>query len=260
MKKTSLSLALVLLLAACGTTDNSSETTGTTDSSVEDSATEQVEETTEEATEETTEEASEETEAPEETGSEEEAGEAKDEAAEEEAAEEPSEEQTGLDLSAYQPEKGSIRVFVQDDFEIERETVDVKGDLVQEKITFGDIKSLKVYKWTAQEISTLYSEENPADEGSILDEFEAVDAPQDIQSAGTEESGWVLASESETLSLPYGELEEVVVFTQTLVSETTDQETVFTNYYAKGLGLVKEVIEVTGENGYSTVSELSEVK
>lgn len=172
-------------------------------------------------------------------------------------------EQEPINLNDYRPSKDEIRTYVQDDFQITYEVVDQNDQYVQESVKFGDISSQHIYQWNEEGFSIVYSEENPQDEGSIIENFKPVESPKEavsINSQGDGESGkWDVTALEEELSVPYDTFHDVLMAKKTVTSETSGQKTSTTRYFARNIGLIKEVIEVDGENGYMITTELEEI-
>jgi hypothetical protein len=53
---------------------------------------------------------------------------------------------------------------------------------------------------------------------------------------------------------------EKVYLLEKITDEVQGADTIYTRYYAPGIGLVKETLEVTGENGYTGQMELASVE
>ncbi|TDL32609.1 hypothetical protein E2R51_07950 [Jeotgalibacillus sp. S-D1] len=231
--------ALSLLLAACGIGSNISETSNgeVSEETTEPSANEAEVETQEQVEEKET------------------------EVAEEQATASGQEE---INLNDYRPATDKIRTYVQDEFQITYEVVDQNDQYVQESVKFGDVSSQHVYQWGKEGFSIVYSEENPQNESSIIEDFKPAESPKEavsIKSQGTGESDkWDMTVLEEELSVPYDTFrDDVIMMKKTVTSETSGQKTSTIRYYARDVGLVKEVIEVDGENGYTITTELEEI-
>lgn len=229
MKKLSLILLAAVTLAACGTEkaipaeDAVNGATGAT----------QTEETTEGSVEEVTEEAT-----------------------EEESTEESAVEPAGL--LAYMPSTGLVKKFEVDTFELTRTVLEVKDNKALEEITFGDVKTLQISEWTENGMQMLLnSGETEGIKDISIDGLTATSEPiVMIDEANSTEGEWVIVSSNEMLETQAGTFENVIVIEQVLKSDSSDQVTTFTQYFAPELGFVKETTTITnGEN--EDVSEVN---
>ncbi|MGM0837613.1 MAG: hypothetical protein ACQEV7_15760 [Bacillota bacterium] len=165
-------------------------------------------------------------------------------------------------LEVYLPKIGMEKKFT-DGVEIlvSEKVVAQKGDFIQMATTIGGNTSFQVYKWTENEITLVFEEgsvDNPAQ--NILDSFTPMDKPQVIITLEDAVTGdWEIIENQSEVEVAYGTFENVYVV-QKITDEIEDADTIYTRYYAPGVGLVKESLEVTGENGYSGKTELAAVE
>ncbi|WP_422123970.1 hypothetical protein DHX103_03935 [Planococcus sp. X10-3] len=220
MKKLSIILLASVMLAACGEEDAKQEeelANGTTgDSSTEEPAEEVSEETTEDS-----------------------------ETEEEPASEEEVVEPAGF--LAYIPAAGLVKNFEVDSFELTRTVLEVKDNKVLEEITFGDVKTIQISEWTESGMKMLYNTgETEGITDISIDGIEPTSEPiVMIDEANSTEGEWLVVSKEETLELPAGTFENVTVIEQVLKSESSDQVTTLTQYFAPELGFVKEKTVIT---------------
>ncbi|PAV31302.1 hypothetical protein CIL05_01225 [Virgibacillus profundi] len=166
-----------------------------------------------------------------------------------------------IGLIKYRPEAGTSKTFMQnDEFEITYEILAANEQYIQRIISFGDNITLQILEWTPDSIAIVYQEENPTDTSDQLDSFEAYEPPitlVDSDSLGEgNSSDWEIVSTDETVKVPFGEFSEVYLVKQTFESDTTGDKTISQAFYAPNMGLVKETVEVTGDNGYEITTEL----
>ncbi|MFC2949130.1 hypothetical protein [Virgibacillus sediminis] len=261
-------LALALVLAACSN-DTSKESAS--ENQGEDETTEetgQEEQETENNESETNQESADEDSNQEDAASnDEEAAENKEDTVNEDSSEETAagEEAGGEQgMKEYRPEPGMTKIFVQDDeFEITYDIVAEDENHLQRNISFGDMVELQILNWTSDRIELVYKESNPEDTSSKLDSFEAINSTETILDVENQGEGDTrqpeIISTTETVSVPAGTYENVYVVRSTTTSSTTDNQTIFTTYFAPGVGVVKETMEATGENGYTSETVLTEV-
>lgn len=158
----------------------------------------------------------------------------------------------------YRPEVGDKRIFTENGSEIFSEEIVAENDeYIQMLVTLGANKTLEIYKWTEDEISLVYQEFNPSDASeNRLTNFES-DGTLEVLVSQNDEADWELVEEGTDLEIDGQTYSEV--FTIQKVSEEVEGETTtYIKYFAPGKGLIKDVIEVTGEYGYTSESILSE--
>ncbi|MHA7139608.1 hypothetical protein ACRTEV_20465 [Rossellomorea arthrocnemi] len=157
-------------------------------------------------------------------------------------------------FSLLRPKGETLRAFAEKDQTLfTEEIVDQNQKFVQILVTLGSTQTTEIYKWTAEEITLVYQEYTDAEQNkkSIIDDFEPNIQEERILGDRTD---WDILNENATVSLN-GTTYKGVYVVKTVSDEIVGSETLKTRYYAPGHGLIKEEIEVTGENGYtSTVS------
>ncbi|WP_223701276.1 hypothetical protein [Sutcliffiella deserti] len=179
-----------------------------------------------------------------------------------ESTEESTDSDETLGLKAYLPGVGVEKKFT-DGVEIlvTEKIVAANSEYVQFVTYIGGNASFQIYKWTANEIVLVYEEVSVEDPTlNILDSFIPIENPEVILSTIKENlTTWTIVERDSIVEVAYGTFENVYV-----VQKTTDEvegaDTIYTRYYAPGYGLVKEIFEVTGEDGYSGETELASVE
>ncbi|QFT90674.1 hypothetical protein FIU87_18680 [Bacillus sp. THAF10] len=176
-------------------------------------------------------------------------------ASEEEKEEEP-EQDPGL--TVYRPEVGSIKKFSDgEDIVLTEEVIASNDQYVQLSLTLGGNQSIQIYEWTAERISLVYEEVSVADsKQNILDSFTPKNDSEILLSVNGESSMWEVKESGAKLELSVGSYEEVYVL-QKVTDEVQGEDTIYTRYYAPGVGLIKEEFEVTGEYGYTGEMEVA---
>lgn len=157
-------------------------------------------------------------------------------------------------MQVYMPTEGLVKNFKVDSFDVVRETKQVEENKVLEVITFGDVKTAQISEWTESGMKMLLETSELSGVKDIsLEGLVPMDSPITlIDEANQTEGEWQVTGTSETLETPAGTFEDVLVVTQTLKSETSDQVTSISYYYAPSFGLIQE--KNTIENG-GTVQE-----
>ncbi|TYS85260.1 hypothetical protein [Rossellomorea aquimaris] len=172
-------------------------------------------------------------------------------------------EEVNLLLQQLKPEKNMVKTFENKDFSLTETVVDHNDTHVQRVFKVGEMVTLQVLKWDQDVIQVVYEESNPKNvKESILDNFTADKEAKplaDIKHKGKgDTTRWEIISEDETVEVPYDTYENVVAVRSTV--KNGDVNTINTMYYAPGIGMIKEVYEETGKNGYKIESVLKKVE
>lgn len=166
-------------------------------------------------------------------------------------------------LKAYRPKTGIKKIFIDHENvpSLTEEVVFENGDYVQSIITIGQSASVVIYKWTENEISIVETIKNPDDPDKNYLEGINEETKQEVMISKTDslEANWKVISQNETVRTPYQSFTNVYVI-QKITNEVEGADTIYTNYIAPGVGLIKETFEVTGEQGYSAESLLQKIE
>ncbi|WP_044747850.1 hypothetical protein [Bacillus alveayuensis] len=163
-------------------------------------------------------------------------------------------------FNQFKPEVGIKKVFIDDNSDIvmTEEIIAEKDDYIQILLTIGASNTTQIYKWTGDEITLVFEKINPdSPRKNILNEFKP-NKDETILS-NRQQTDWELIEKDTTVAVPYGEFENVYVVKK-VTGEVVNEDTIYTRYYAPGVGLVKENFELTGENGYKGELSLSKVE
>ncbi|MDO6657219.1 hypothetical protein [Anaerobacillus sp. 1_MG-2023] len=163
-------------------------------------------------------------------------------------------EDQNLDLSSYRPDTGVTKTFTSQKKPMFTEyIVDQNEEYLQRVITLGDMKTAQVIKWT-EDRAAIVEQRDSSNKESMLDEFEAVEEVETIllQPHNEEEIEITLL---DTVEVPYGEFDHVLK-----VSGNQGDEVEITTYYAEGVGMIKQVYEMTGDQPESEVAELATIQ
>ncbi|WP_404334617.1 hypothetical protein [Planococcus rifietoensis] len=164
---------------------------------------------------------------------------------------------TGLQL--YMPELGLVKKFQVEDFELTREVLEVSGNQVLEEITFGEAATIEVTEWTESSMNMLIETSELEGERDIsIEGLVPMNAPVVmIDEANSTEGEWIVTSNDETLETQAGTFEDVLVVEQVLKSESSDQVTTMTRYFAPELGFIQEkTVVANGDDKQESVVEL----
>jgi hypothetical protein len=166
-------------------------------------------------------------------------------------------------LKAYRPKIGLKKIFIDHENvqSLTEEVVFENGDYVQSIITIGQSASVVIYKWTENEISIVETVKNPDDPYKNYLEGIKEENKQEvmISKADALEADWKVINQNESVQTPYQTFTNVYVI-QKITNEVEGAETIYTNYIAPGIGLIKETFEVTGDQGYSAESMLQKIE
>ncbi|MDE0584620.1 hypothetical protein ON064_16465 [Planococcus sp. A6] len=168
---------------------------------------------------------------------------------------------TGIQL--YMPELGLVKNFQVEDFELTREVLEVSGNQVLEEITFGEAATIEVTEWTESSMNMLIETSELEGERDIsIEGLVPMSAPVVmIDEANSTEGEWIITSNGETLETQAGAFEDVLVVEQVLKSESSDQVTTMTRYFAPGLGFIQEkTVVANGDDKQESVVELVSYK
>ncbi|WP_409252037.1 hypothetical protein V1502_18390 [Bacillus sp. SCS-153A] len=183
-----------------------------------------------------------------------------------ENSEEESTEETEINTSlidALKPNKPVKKTFIQnDEFTLTETIVDMNDEYLQRVFQLGDMVTLQVLKWDNEVIQVVYEQSNPdSPEESILDDFAPNKEEQPMADSNRslgDPSGWKLVSDNETVTVPYKTFEGVYSVRSKISEGNTN--TIHTVYFAPGIGMIKEVFEETGDDGYTVESVLENVE
>ncbi|MFC7785989.1 hypothetical protein ACFQWC_15955 [Rossellomorea sp. GCM10028870] len=172
-------------------------------------------------------------------------------------------EEVNLLLQQLKPEKNMVKTFENKDFSLTETVVDHNETHVQRVFKVGEMVTLQILKWDQDAIQVVYEESNPKNvKESILDSFSPDKEAKplaDIKHKGKgDTTRWEIISEDETVEVPYDTYENVVAVRSTVKNGKVN--TINTMYYAPGIGMIKEVYEETGDNGYKIESVLTKVE
>jgi hypothetical protein len=166
-------------------------------------------------------------------------------------------------LLVYRPKMGVKKTFIdQENVEsLTEEIVFENGDYIQSIVTIGQSPSVMIYKWTKDEISIIETIKNPDNpKNNYLDGFKEVNKQEImISMADSLKADWKVISQNETVQTPYQTFSNVYVI-QKITNEVEGAETIYTNYFAPGFGLIKESFELTGDQGYKAESLLQKIE
>ncbi|NYE03619.1 hypothetical protein F4694_000338 [Bacillus niacini] len=166
-------------------------------------------------------------------------------------------------LMVYRPKMGVKKTFI-DHENVESLTEEVvfeNGDYIQSIVTIGQSPSVMIYKWNKDEISIIETIKNPDNpNNNYLDGFKEVNKQEIMISlADSLKADWKVISQNETVQTPYQTFSNVYVIQKT-TNEVEGAETIYTNYFAPGIGLIKESFELTGDQGYKAESLLQKIE
>ncbi|WML41229.1 hypothetical protein RCG19_06125 [Neobacillus sp. OS1-2] len=164
----------------------------------------------------------------------------------------------GMNLLDYRPEVGSKKSFTEKgELVFTEEIIAANDEYVQTLLQLGDNKTTQIYRWTKDEITLLYEENNSENANKdILNNFVPIEQYETIVNNDSSKSKtWNRLAEDQKVTVPAGDFSHVLTI-QKKTNEVVNEETTYTRYYAPKQGLIKEEFKLSGENGYSATSEL----
>ncbi|WP_066172842.1 hypothetical protein [Bacillus marinisedimentorum] len=256
LKKMIVSLLIfLLLLTAAGCNNNDKEEVNENEGSIDNSSEEKKENDVQDENQETEE--IEEKESAEEDKKEQVKENEKEDAKSDESNKDDSMSQQGMEL--YKPAKKMNKIFIDKEGNpvFTEKITAINKTHVQRTMQFGDLETLQILKWTANDISIVFEEENPENpDNNRLEDFVVVDDPEVL--VGEKGNGWKVVDDKSQVEVPYQNFSDVLV----LQKETDDgagNTIIQTQYYASQFGLIKEEYEVTGDQGYKESLLLNDV-
>ena len=173
--------------------------------------------------------------------------------------EDTTEELQGVEL--YMPERQMKKIFKSDEFEIIREVEAIEGNLVLEKVTFGDVEVVQVSEWTESTMKLLFNGPNESDK-ITLGNYPKSAAPEVlVDKSANSSANWKVKEEGLTLDMQGQQYKDVLLIEQSITSETSDQVTITRYALGKGLGIIKEEqIVRSGKTEKQYITELVEVQ
>jgi len=168
----------------------------------------------------------------------------------------------GVNLLEYRPKVGSKKSFTEDgELVFTEEIIAANDEYVQTLMQLGDNQTTQIYRWTKNEITLLYEENNSENaHKDILNSFVPIEQFETIVNNDSSKSTtWKLLADDQKETVPAGEFNHVLIIQKT-TNEVVNEETTYTRYYAPKQGLIKEEFKLSGENGYSAKSELKKIE
>lgn len=168
------------------------------------------------------------------------------------------EDQTGVGYKDYRPDVGTKRTFTENGTEMFSEEIIAENDeYIQILVSIGGSETTEIYKWTDDEITLVLQSneiENPTE--NILETFQRNEHQDKIIGL---DANWNVVDSNLNLTVPSGTYNSVIAV-EKVTEEVVGEKTTYKRYYAPGSGLIKEIVEVTGENGYKGESSLENIK
>jgi hypothetical protein len=164
-------------------------------------------------------------------------------------------------LKNYRPEIGIKKVFYSGEVALFTEEIVAADEThVQRVITLGSNKTVQILKWVENEITIVYENIELDDPYvDLISSYEPNIEPEILISLDGGSADWELVQSDSVEETPYGKFEDVYIISR-VTNEVEGEDTVYTHYFAPGMGLIKEVVEVTGDNGYKEESVIQIVE
>ncbi|MCQ6278658.1 hypothetical protein [Bacillus sp. EB600] len=163
----------------------------------------------------------------------------------------------------YRPKVGVKKVFVGADNKeaFTEEFVQENENYIQSIVRIGQSTSVVIYKWTSDEVSIVSVVQSPSNPSkNYLNGLKENKNPEIMISSKTPSNAiWKVIKKDETVQTPYKSFNNVYVI-QKITNEVEGADTIYTYYIAPGIGIVKELYKVTGDQGYTEESVLKQVE
>ncbi|MBD8070562.1 hypothetical protein [Bacillus sp. PS06] len=161
-------------------------------------------------------------------------------------------------LLEYRPKVGTTRVFKNNEDEIYQQKVLAENEeYIQLTILLSGAPTTQIYRWTDTEITLVYEHSSPADPSkSIVNQFTPMGDLETLINLEMFTADWQLIDIKDEITVPVGRFQDVYVL-RMITDEVEGADTIYTRYFAKGTGLIKETFELTGESGYTDEATLS---
>ncbi|MEH7504233.1 hypothetical protein V7152_19835 [Neobacillus drentensis] len=163
----------------------------------------------------------------------------------------------------FRPKVGSKKVYVdQENVESLAEEVAYENDrYIQTIVRIGQSTSVVIYKWTSDEISIVSEVESPADpyKNYLTGIKEKSDREILLSSNASAKVSWKVIGKNETVQTPFKSFNHVIAIEKTS-NEVEGADTIYTYYLAPGAGIIKQLYQVTGDQGYTGVSLLQKLE
>jgi hypothetical protein len=163
-------------------------------------------------------------------------------------------------LEVFKPKVGMLKTFIVegDTQTYTEEFVHESEEYIQKVTKIGEAVTVQVYKWTEKEISLVFEDRTPDD--PYKNYISELSNPNSIEIYSAEgASDWEIIETNKTIEVPSGEYTNVTVFKK-VTNEVEEADTIYVNYFAPGIGLIKEEFELTGDQGYSATAVLQSVE
>lgn len=157
-----------------------------------------------------------------------------------------------VDLIDYRPETGVTKKFASQGKQVFTESiVDQNAAYLQRTITLGDMQTTQIIKWTEDRAAVVEESQFNSKE-SMLDGYESVEEVEALLDLSENQEGLEVTT-LDTVDVPYGSFHDVIKVTK------KQDQMIITIFYAKGVGMIKQVYETT-ESSEKEVVELVEVQ
>lgn len=161
-------------------------------------------------------------------------------------------------LKEYRPKVEEKRTYTNAGEEIYvHEIVAENEEFVQIIVSLSGASTTQIYRWTDNEI-TLIHEAAGRQSPELIEAFVPMEFPE-ILFHFNGQAEWKMIEENQTITVPNGTFTNVIAI-QKVTDEVARADTIYTRYFAPGMGLIKETYEVTGENGYKDEANLDKVE
>ncbi|MBM7648450.1 hypothetical protein JOC78_001392 [Bacillus ectoiniformans] len=171
-----------------------------------------------------------------------------------------------VDLTEYAPPEMSVKYFKGEGNEYASYTesvMSVKNGLLETYIDNGGTRALSIFDISQNELANVYHKTEVYDQGTVdlskLDRYKNREALlQSPLRPGQEINGWKITKTNAEIQLPYGIVDHVIV-KEKQITQKDGSLIIMKEYWAKGLGLVKDEYIDIGSN-FTVTSELEKIE
>lgn len=170
------------------------------------------------------------------------------------------EEKKEITLVDYRPEVGTVKKFYDEQGLVYTETIVAENEqYLQRVLELGNAKTVQILMWTDEEIKVVFeSNDQTMVEENILENFTTQEDSEILYSVNGTDTLDVLDTNAK-VEVPYGSFDKVYVVKKS-TDEVAEADSFHTIYIAPGMGIIKEIYEVTGDQGYIVETVLKEVE
>ncbi|MGG1687330.1 hypothetical protein [Pseudalkalibacillus sp. NRS-1564] len=162
-------------------------------------------------------------------------------------------ESSEMNFMMYRPETGVTKTFKSQGKQLFTEyIVDQNEEYIQRVITLGDMETTQVVQWTKDRASIVEESQSSSKE-SVLNGYESLEEVETLFDRSEKQDGIEITT-VDKVEVPYGSFHDVIQVTK------RQDQMIMTIFYAKSVGMIKQVYETTEENAEREIAELTKIE